>query len=129
MTWTIEYQDNLQVVVLTYSGNISGAEIKAAATARIAMGKEKGVSKFLVDTRNIETDESSTFDIYDLPSKVYPEQKVEHSDHIAVVIPESHAARRMVQFYEDVSVNRGWRVKTFEDHDDALEWLKQLPGM
>jgi hypothetical protein len=127
MTWKISYSDDLQAVVLTYSGIITGSDIKDAAKARINLGKEKGVTKFLIDTREILVDDSSTFDIYDIPSRVYQEQKVEHSVRIAVVLPESHEARRMVEFYENVSVNRGWKVKTFDDRDNAIEWLKQLP--
>lgn len=127
MVWKVEYDDKLQIVVLTYSGKTKGEDIKEAAAARIAMGKEKGVTNYLIDTRKIATEGSSTFDIFTLPSKMYPDKRVESRSRIAVIIPELPTEREMVQFYEDVCFNRGWMVKTFQDHDSALKWLQQDP--
>ena len=126
MAWTVEYDDDLQIVVLTYLGNVTGAEIKEAAVARIGMGKQKGATKFLIDTRTVEADKSATMSIYDLPTKVYPEKHAQHTSRIAIVGPQSSASKEMVKFFENACVNRGWSVMTFENRESAVKWLQQM---
>ena len=125
MTWKIEYNDELQIVMLTYAGEITGEAIKAAAAARIAMGEKMGVTKYLIDTMKTQVGSSATFDIYDVPSKIYPDKDVDRTSIIAVIKPELPMATKMVEFYEDACVNRGWLVRTFEDRDSAIKWLQE----
>jgi hypothetical protein len=125
MAWTVEYNDVLQIVELTYSGRTTGEEIKEAAASRMSMGKQKGVTKFLIDTRKVEADGSATLDIYDVPDKMYPKEHVQYTNRIAILEPESSTSREMVKFYENACVNRGWLVKTFQDRESAVKWLQQ----
>ena len=125
MTWKTEYNDELQIVVLTYTGEITGNDIKEAAAARIKMGRRKGVEKYLIDTREVQTDSSATLDIYEVPTRIYPNECINQRSHIAIIKPELPAATRMVRFFVDTCVNRGWSVKMFEDHESAVKWLQQ----
>ena len=128
MKWKTEYNDELQIVELTYEGNITGKDIKEAAVARIAMGRQKGVTRYLIDTRKVQTDSSATIDIYDVPTRIYPDECVSHTSHIAVIKPELPETSDMVSFYVNACMNRGWLVKTFEDRDSAIKWLQQEPS-
>lgn len=123
MAWRLEYRDDLGIVVLTYTGRVSGEDIQAAAAARIDLGKEKGASKFLIDTREVETDESATLSIYEIPDRIYPEKQFERTSRIAILGPKSMLTREMVAFFENACVNRGWLVKTFQEHPEAVAWL------
>lgn len=122
MAWELEHDDELQLVQLTMSGKFTDAEIKECASARIAMGKEKGVTRFIIDANGLEPS-GLTFAIYDVPSNLYTEHGMERSVRIAVLATESSAAKEMAQFYENVSFNRGWNAKAFEDRESAIEWL------
>lgn len=124
MTWTLEYSDELDIVVLTYKGKTTGFDLKEASTARIALGREKGVSKYLIDTTEVEVSSSATSDVLDLPDKVYSDKQVDYSSRIAIIEPKSAESRKMVKFYEDACVNRGWLVKMFKDRPSALGWLE-----
>jgi len=125
MSWTIKYNENLQIIELTYLGRVTGEEIKEAAVARIKMGKNKGATKFLIDTKNMETDESATLDIYDVPEQIFPEEKFNRTNHIAILEPESPTSKEMVNFFIAVCVNRGWLAMTFHDRESAVKWLQQ----
>jgi len=125
MSWTLEYSDDLQIVVLTYLGKVTGAEIKEAAAGRIKMGKQKGTAKFLIDARKVESDGSATLDIYDVPKKIFPEENVQRTNRIAILEPESSTSREMVEFFKNVCANRGWLVMTFQDRESAVQWLQQ----
>jgi len=127
MTWNLEYRDDLQIVVLTYLGKVSGPEIQEAAIARIDLGKEKGVTKFLIDTKNVETADSATMRIHEIPGEIYPDKKIDRTSQIAILGPKSPVSKKMVKFFETSCVNRGWRVDTFQDYESAIEWLGLSP--
>ena len=128
MTWNLEYRDDLEIVVLTYSGKVCGTDIKEAASARIDMGKQKGITRFLIDTREIEVDESATMSIYELPTSIYPDEENGRISRIAIIGPKSSESKTMVRFFENACVNRGWLVNTFQDYESAIEWLGPSPS-
>ncbi|MBN1826430.1 MAG: hypothetical protein JW958_09195 [Candidatus Eisenbacteria bacterium] len=123
MTWTVAFDDSLRIVILTYSGVSTGEDIKEAAVARIALGREKGVDRYLIDTTAVVTDESATSDLFDLPDKFYPAERNQRDSRIAILEPESSRSSEMVRFFESVCVNRGWAVKVFSDRESAIRWL------
>jgi len=128
MKWNLEYRDDIQIIVLTYFGEVTAADIKEAAVARIDLGKQKGVARFLIDTRKVEADEFATTGIYDIPASVYPEKQVERTGRIAILSPESSVSKKMVKFFENCCTNRGFLVQTFQDYKSAIEWLGPKPS-
>jgi len=125
MPWSLEYLENLQIVELTISGRVSGDELKEAATARIALGQEEGVHKYIINARHIDAPESATPEVYDIPTKMYAEKNLSRASQIAVIAPLSSESMWVTGFYEDICVNRGWRVRTFLDRDLAIDWLRE----
>jgi len=126
MTWTVEYSDELGIVILAYTGRVTGREIQEAAAARIDMGKRESVTEFLIDTKRVEADESATFDIYDIPNKMYNEKHVPHESNLAIVEPDSEKSKELARFFETACLNRGWAAKIFKDRDSAIAWLQQI---
>ena len=124
MSWTLEYSDDLDIVILTYNGKTSGSEIKEAATARIDMGNRMGTIKYLINTRLALADESATLDLYDIPQTLYPAEHVQHKSRIAIILPESPTSKEMDKFFETACINRGWIVKSFSRYENAVSWLQ-----
>ena len=123
MPWKVEYLDDLDIVQLTISGDFSDQDVKAAAPARIAMGRDKGTTRFIIDAVEMELT-GSTFAIYDVPANVYVEEGMERTARIAVLTANSSSSKEIVQFYENASVNRGWNVSAFMDREEAIAWLQ-----
>jgi chorismate mutase len=121
--WKVEYLDDLDIVQLTISGDFSDQDVKAAAPARIAMGRDKGTTRFIIDAVEMELT-GSTFAIYDVPANVYVEEGMERTARIAVLTANSSSSKEIVQFYENASVNRGWNVSAFMDREEAIAWLQ-----
>lgn len=128
MAWTVEYSDKFGIVILTYTGRVTGRDIQEAAAARIDLGKQKGVTKFLIDTKCVEADESATFDIYDIPNKLYNEKAVLHESNLAIIKPDSEESMEMVRFFETTCLNRGWTARIFKDRESAISWLEEIVG-
>jgi len=127
MPWSVEYIGDLQIVELTISGRVGGDELKEAAAARIALGQERSTDKYIINVRDIDAAQSATAEVYEIPTKMYAEKNLSRASQIAVIAPLSNESMWITGFYEDICVNRGWRVHTFLDRDRAIDWLQE-PG-
>jgi len=129
MTWTVEYDEALGVVVDTYIGRSTGQDFNDVATKRIALGKEKGSTKTLIDTSRMEADSSTTFDVFHIVENMYREEGSRAHWRMAILTPESAAARTQVNFFVTVCKNRGWIIEEFAQRKEAIDWLlKQSPA-
>jgi hypothetical protein len=126
-TWHVEYDEELDLVILTFTGRIPPPEIEVAVSARIALGNEKGTRLFLNDTRKIIVDSSATLPAHSLPTKLYPENdEMMRESRIACIEPETPESKEIIRFWENSCLNRGWQVKLFERKQDAIDWLEQF---
>jgi hypothetical protein len=123
MVWNVDYHGDLQIVVLTFSGEITGPELLEAAASRIELGQEKGATKFLIDAAEMIAPTSTTLAVLEMPARMYLEKNMERTSRIAVLIPTDPESRWIAEFYENASVNRGWHVKLFTDRNGAIDWL------
>lgn len=123
MGWKVEYDEALGIVVDTYIGRNTGKDFTEVAEKRIALGKEKGTLMTLIDASKLETDISTTFDVYDIADRLYAEQKNRIKWRIAVIVPESSKARDQVGFFVTMCKNRGLVMEEFAQRKDALNWL------
>ena len=117
----IKYNSESQIVEIMHSGILTVQNLEKSTAEAMAMHKELGVTAFLIDASNLESVEN-LMDVYDLPEQ-YDESGLSRAARIAVVMPETTAAREAVQFYDNVCNNRGWEVRSFEKLGEANEWL------
>jgi hypothetical protein len=123
--WTVEYNEELGIVELRLDGRLSGAELQESAASRIALGQEHGVTKFLIDAQELIAPRSATMSIYDIAANTYAKSNQRRDTRIAVIVPTAPGSEWIVQFYEDLCVNRGWRVHMSDDRVSALAWLHE----
>jgi hypothetical protein len=122
MAWNVTHDPSMGVVVVSYSGPTTGDDLRAATSAAVSLGKEKGTTNFLVDASNLEL-AASIFDVYELPTKQYEEEGVEKRSRIAVIRPVSRKAQEAAKFYEIVCQNRGWFAQLFTERQSAIDWI------
>ncbi|KAA3629905.1 MAG: hypothetical protein DWQ09_02425 [Proteobacteria bacterium] len=122
MPWTYNYSPTLQIVEVFYVGRTTAYDLKESTSELIALEKEKGVNRFLIDTSEMEF-VASMIDILDLPEKQYIEEEADRSGRIALIMPTSLRTKEAVEFYETACKNRGWNVQTFLEREEAVRWL------
>ena len=128
MSWTVKYIAELDFVELIYVGVTTGADLAAASAQSIAMNKEKGTTKGLVDVSKIEL-EASLFDVLNIPSQMFENEKLDRRLSIALIMPTSEKGKEAAQFYQMACANRGWNVKLFTDRKSAIDWLMKQPNV
>jgi hypothetical protein len=122
MPWTYKQNLKLQIVEAKFSGTTTARDLQECTSELIALEKEKGMNRFLVDATGMEY-AGSLVDVYNLPSKQYLEEGADVGGRVAVLFPASPDDKEAVQFYETVCVNRGWDVRAFSERQEAMTWL------
>ena len=85
-----------------------------------AVAAKLGFARFLFDMREA-SENASTTDAFILAAD--PEKRGMHPQYRRAIV--HRGKEEAYAFFENVSVNRGYRVKTFTDIDRALEWLQE----
>jgi hypothetical protein len=123
MEWRVEYLEDYHVVELFMIGPLTGPDLMASVTDRMALGKEKGVTNFIINAQKLTAQRSAVTDVLKLPTVKYVDEKMDRVTKLALLAPTDPQYRWLGEFYETVCVNRGWQVHTCEDHETAIYWL------
>jgi hypothetical protein len=121
MPFTVTYNNELRIIESTLVDQVTNKDLLKHEAQCIALAKENESTRILSDARQA-TLEMSVVDLYGLP-EFYGDQGLQRSVRIAVLPPTSEAGKDLVDFYETVSLNRGWTVGIFEERQEALDWL------
>jgi hypothetical protein len=121
---TIAYSEEIDSVVVTYSGLATPEEIQETIRVALATAVENRCRRFLVDASELQNHGGTLLDTYELP------QVFEHFPNIreykdAIVLPTRHAEAQDLKFFETISRNRGYDVRVFPDRQTAIDWLTE----
>jgi hypothetical protein len=122
MAWTVDYDEASGFIVVAQRGRTTGADLREATSAAIALGTRCGIQRFLVDTTEMVA-AVPAIAVYHLAHTQYPAAHLDRSSCLALVLPATAKERDLARFYETVCLNRGWRVQLFENGEDARRWL------
>lgn len=126
MPWTYRENPNLQIIEVAYSGITTANDLQESTSDLIALEREKGLNRFLVDTTEMVYS-GSLVDVYNLVSKQYIQEGADRNGRVAVILPTFSRDKETVNFYETVCKNRGWNVKVFLARQEAVNWLTSSP--
>ncbi len=121
MPFKIKVSESNDYICLDYNGSVTNAELTDSISACQELYKASGISLFLADCTNMLAEHS----ILDIFSKVDSFQSLEMKKDFkeAIIITKDSESRDKLNFYETACLNRGYRVKIFEDKPSALAWL------
>ena len=123
MSWNINYSEELGIIEITYTGDVTGFDLLEATAARISMQKETGATLVLADASQ-SLDGPPTMDLYNLPDRIYPDHESRRDTRIAFILPKHKNSRELATFFQTAARNRGWIIELFEDRKSALSWLE-----
>ena len=101
-------------------GELTVESVTELTTEVGAVATELGFVRFLFDMREA-SESASTTDAFILAAD--PEKRGMQPQYRRAIVHRGD--EEAYTFFENVSVNRGYRVKTFTDIDRAIEWLQQ----
>ena len=122
MPWRVEYHPDQMIVEVVYWGETNGIDIHEGTIEAIKAVKKQQATRGLVDCRE-QTSTATIADLFDLPD-LYDDEGLSRDIRIAFVEPAMPELREMADFYDNVCVNRGWRLRRFAARDSAIAWLE-----
>jgi hypothetical protein len=121
MPWTIRILETLGIVETTFSGVCGPEAVEEGARASIAAANENDMHRFLADCTELDTG-ASPLELYKL-TELYKRLPLPINTVEAVLIPKNPDAAEGMGLYETMSLNRGVRVRIFDDREKAIKWL------
>ena len=128
MNWSLKFDEDLGIIIVVYADICNSKDFEEVAKKRIAIGKEKGIAKALIDLSWIKTDSIRNADVKDIVNHMYDQEGNQAHWMLAIITPLSPVAREQVGFLVRDCKHRGWNVDAFEQRQDALEWLLEQPS-
>jgi hypothetical protein len=120
MAWEHEYSPESHILFVTVTGFVDRALWERQLKVSIQEAKAHSCFRFLVDYRQAEM-KLGLIDLYERPA-YYGEAGMPRTARIAIMFAPTE---KDTEFVETVTANRGYSVKTFEDGDQAIAWLRR----
>lgn len=126
MNWQTSYQNNTQLIELTYSGSVTQVELAKSAHAALDLAKQLGTYKVMTDCTAMQAGHSLA-DLYFLSDWLITMKA--HRLKEAVIMPTEAASSELARFWETTCINRGLRVRVFDQREAAERWLLDSPSI
>jgi len=122
MPYTVKHDPALDLIEVSYSGLVTGADLRDATSACAVLQREKGITRFLVDSTAWDL-RASIVDVFELTEHQYVKEGFSKEARIAIVLPTSPKSLEVAHFYETACRNRGWNARLWPNRRSAIEWL------
>jgi hypothetical protein len=120
MEWEIRiHNEEKYAEVITKGVADKDGSLNMAKVIRETM-QQHGITRVLIDHRNIESVSGEIIEIYNRPT-LFRIMGVILGVKIAEIIKPDHI--RHFSFFETVCINQGFRISIFQEYLPALEWL------
>ena len=123
MSWSLEYSDTDRILTVKCEGSFTADDLAPMTQAAVEKLREEHSLRVLLDFSAALAQVTIT-EMFKLP-EIYTELRAPRLAHLAMVVPASGYRKDVYQFYEDLSVNRGYFVKLFKSISSAKAWLMQ----
>jgi hypothetical protein len=122
MAWRVEKNKESGFIEIDYTDVVTNRDIQESTMQALSLATPEGPNLFLADLSGSQAN-LSPLDIYAIPEQ-WENAQARRSDLLAVVVTETTLPPGDARLVEDVTVNRGWRVRMFLDRRAAIAWLR-----
>lgn len=125
MTWSVHYNPDAKIVEVIYSGSVNGTDLQQAVAERVRLQQDHASRGVLLDCSLVEHMAGGSLEVHNLPAELYEYLRADRRTSHALILSQFPKAREASWHYETACINRGWRVKTFENRQAAIDWLQR----
>ncbi len=122
MPETVTVREDLQIIQVESSGDISVEDLQGSLAEILRLHEERGLNRVLVDCRRQESLPAT------MPVFEFGEAVPAVLGSVSIAIALSPHTWEEIQFFETVARHRGAHVQSFDSTDEALKWLLRQPG-
>jgi len=120
MYYTISPSEDEKYIILKVQGEINRKDAMVQNLEAHALGKEKGINRYLVDVTEAKNTDSITNNYEFAYTDIKKTESIDKTAHVAILVsPEDHSH----DFIETVARNSGLNVTIFNDPELARQHL------
>lgn len=124
MPYELTIDEQHGIVEIRFHGETAHKEHLEARDRLLDICRARGISKILVDVRELEIREQpTTMELFDFGAS-WPEKKKDTRLYLAGVFPKDARTRGELIFGDTVAFNRGFYTRGFQDVEEARLWLR-----
>jgi hypothetical protein len=123
MDYELEIDQGAGFVTARLSGVRRPDSLLTAAAEITTSCRERGVFRLLIDVRTM-TGKLDTLETFDVAGRGIPNRTEARRLVRSAILDRTENIER-IRFFETVAVNRGLRVKVFDDEAEAVRWLQE----
>ncbi len=121
MAWKADLHLEFPIVIITYSGMISAADLEESFKNTLCLCESSARSLILADCLEMTGGHSLT-DIYQTAGELSGQENLHHFRE-ALILPDIPEMAELPRFWETVSNNHGLPTKSFIGRQEAIDWL------
>ncbi len=118
MKTVLSINESAGIVCIYHCGETDLEEMFLARQQAGTLLKDSGFQRLLIDVREV-AEPPTTLDNFEISSSLH--QDLPERVRVAILAPPHH--RQSTRFSENVTHNRGFNVRAFDDESTALAWL------
>jgi len=123
MGWKTEYLRDLDIIEITTDGVFNANNLREIVKSTLDLVEKHQTTAILGNCVNL-IHSNTVFNIYEFPA-ILESMQVDRRLKQAMLPPPNADSRKNIEFYETVSLNRGYIVRVFDDRDKAVQWLHE----
>ena len=125
MSWSTRYDVENDVIIETFKGHCTEKDLLAGYQERMKIADSRQCRNLLIDVRECIVSKRITVAMYNLVEKSYKREESGSRWKIAVVKSDIPETQTIVEFYMNLTRNRGWNSKEFPALNEAIGWLSE----
>jgi len=122
MPHQVRYYASLEIAEVTYSGIVTAADVQGNTTEMVALQRQNGVTRFLINLGDLEV-RMAPAELEKLLDEQYRAEGVNRGSRIAIIQPTTESAKAAAQYFVDACQTRGWKSCMLPDRRAAMDWL------
>jgi hypothetical protein len=119
---SVHYVAELNLVESVFDVSYTKQDIIDSTMEAIKLAAENGTDRYLVDCTKLARSRS-IIDIYSI-GELYNDLDIKRGSKQAVILSSNKEIEKNTRFYETATRNRGYDVRIFNDHAEAVAWLQ-----
>jgi len=121
MPWSTNIDPDHPIIKTIFWGILTPTELSDAFHETLSLVYQHDRTRILADCIGLSGGHS-VIDLYYL-ADAFASKDMDRSLKEAVLLPSAPASAEKVEFWENTCYNRGLKVRMFNDHESAMDWL------
>ena len=122
MPYTVEYLEDVDIISIESVGDMDYQDYKQQTEEAVLLSRKYETGLYLSDVCKI-VNRARLSDVIKI-NKLYEELGQSKDTRLAIIADRGQKEYTLIKIFELSCTVRGWKVRCFQDGDEAIRWLR-----